>query len=132
MTDELGLTVQPVKTIKFNGQKEYHKAFSALAKIICDSHPHTVVVGLPLNIDDTKGNQIQKVNNFINGLKKYLRQSKINPKDIQWQFCDERYTSEEAKFFFIEHNVPRSKRKDLIDTFAAVFILKRFLAEQND
>jgi len=49
--------------------------------------------------------------------------------NYQWDYYDERCTSEEADAFLLSHDVSRKKRKEVIDKMAAVFILKRYLGE---
>ncbi len=127
-TDALGITVQPLETVFYKDQSEIKKVFAKLQEIISERLPQTIVVGLPLNADGTEGTQVKKVRAFIEGLKKHLASNNFAG-PIQWKFFDERYTSEEAQNFFREHRVDKKRQKELIDTLAAVFILKRYLEE---
>lgn len=132
VTDEWGLTVQPLTTLRYQGIHKIQKVLTALADILASYHPQTVVAGLPYNMDGSEGPQAAKVRAFINSLKNHLSKNGGNPRGTNWQFVDERCTSEEAEEFLREHDVSRKKRKEVIDKMAAVFILQRFLAEQND
>jgi putative Holliday junction resolvase len=90
-----------------------------LTEIIAEENVEAVVVGLPINMDDTEGPQAKTVREFAEKLK-----TKIN---IPVHFQDERLTSFAAdeKLNAIEMS-PREKKKRR-DALAAAQILQAFL-----
>lgn len=128
-TDALGITIQPVRTIRYDGQHKINYLFSELTATITEEHPQLILIGLPLNMDDSEGPQVQKTKTIVQGLKNHLKSKHISPDQFQWDYCDERNTSEDALEFLKDQGLNSAKRKENVDMFAAVFILKRYLNE---
>jgi putative Holliday junction resolvase len=82
-----------------------------------------VVVGLPLNMDGTKGAQADIVLDFVEDLKEYI--------DIPIMLQDERLSSFSAEQKFKAADENRKTRKQKIDAIAAAEILQSFLDEKN-
>ena len=82
----------------------------------------TIVIGLPLNMDGTKGEMALEVEDFAKALQK-LTQAKII-------VSDERLSSVEAERVLLEGNVKRKDRKLLRDGLAATLILQGYLDRQ--
>ena len=55
-TDALGLTVQPVETIVRKEEKKLRRTLARIETLCREMEIGAVVVGLPLNMDDTEGN----------------------------------------------------------------------------
>lgn len=132
LTDELGITIQPLKTIRYQGVQKIKKVLTEILIILLEYKPQIIVVGLPYNMDGSEGSQALKVREFVAALKNHLKKNNIAPNQFQWVFFDERCTSEEAEKFLLEHDVSRKKRKEVLDKMAAVFILQRYLEELSD
>lgn len=128
-TDPLGITIQPITTLRYKGEHDTPRVFKDLCNQIKDLDPIEVVVGLPLNMNGTEGPQAGKVRRFIKGLHNTLKKNEIDPSQMNWVFWDERKTTEQAESFLIEQDVSRAKRKEVIDKMAAVFILQSYLDE---
>ena len=79
----------------------------------------TVVIGLPKNMNNTIGPQAKKVKTFVKELRKHT--------DLYIEYVDERLTTVSATRVLIEQNVSRKKRKDVIDSVAATYILQTYL-----
>lgn len=92
---------------------------SQILKTIETEKIEAVVVGLPLNMDGTKGPQAKTTENFTDQLKKRL--------DIPLHFCDERLSSFAAQEKFAAAEIKGSKKKKLLDAVAAAEILQSFL-----
>ena len=127
ITDALGMTTQPLETLRYKDQTKRHVVFEGLLKNFKEYEPQTVVVGLPLNMDGTEGSQVQFVRDWVSAFQKYLRTQNIDDQNYEWIFHDERCTSQMAESFLLDHDVSRAKRKEVIDKMAAVFILQSYL-----
>ena len=78
-----------------------------------------IVLGLPLNMNDTVGERAEKTLEF-----KSMLERRTGLEVILW---DERLTTVEAEQILIESNVRREERKKYIDKIAAGFILQGYL-----
>lgn len=78
-----------------------------------------VVIGLPKNMNGTIGPRAESVMAFAEALK-----AKI---DVPIHFWDERLSTVEAHKTMIDAGMSRSKRKNKVDSVAAVLILQGFL-----
>ena len=116
ITDELGITAQGLETITSNGNDKI--ILKRLVEIIAQYDIETFVIGNPLNMDGTKSIRSIETENFIHKLKS--RFNKINIVSI-----DERLTTVEAHKTMNFLNINGKKKKQLVDTIAAVYILER-------
>lgn len=132
VSDALGYTAQPLKTLRYKTPVERKSVFIELAKILAEMNIGTLLIGLPLNMNGSEGPQVVKVRVFITALQKFLTKSRTDPATFAWLFWDERLSTAGAERRLIEADVSRSKRKTVIDTMAAVFILQGFLESQID
>jgi len=82
-----------------------------------------VVVGLPLNMDGTRGPQAEKVLGFVEGLRRRLDHVPVVTRD-------ERLTTVEAEEKLREAGVGWKERKRVVDQAAAVVILQEYLDER--
>lgn len=127
-SDEMGWTAQPLKTLRYKNPAERKLLFDELAKIISERQIGVIVTGLPVNMNGSEGPQAGKVRDFMAALQDRLRKLKVDPDRIEWIFWDERLSTSGAERALIQADVSRQKRKDVIDTMAAVFILQGYLA----
>ena len=116
ISDELGLTAQPIKTIKRKSKQEDVKS---LKEIIAEFEIAKIVVGLPKNMDGTLGKQAETTFRWIKDL-----QEEIKIPMITW---DERLSTVGASRVLLEADLSREKRKKVIDKLAAVLILQGYL-----
>ncbi len=82
-----------------------------------------IVMGLPLNMDDTAGPQAKLVTRFADQLKKLV--------DIPIYFQDERLSTFSAKEKLAAADLTRGKKKKRLDAVAAAEILSAFLEQKN-
>jgi len=82
-----------------------------------------VVVGLPLNMDGTRGPQAEKVLGFVEGLRR-----RLGPVPVVTR--DERLTTVEAEEKLREAGLGWKERKRVVDQAAAVVILQEYLDER--
>ena len=127
VSDPLGIIATGVTTIDRVGiRKDTGKVIDYIKEHDCSA----VVIGLPLNLDDSDSVQTQKVRDFRQMLENKLRSSgPLSRVKVDWQ--DERYSTAEAEEVLIEANMSREDRKKIIDRQAAIVILQRYLDRIN-
>ena len=119
MTDALGMTVQPYKTIQRDRESKLRQTLSEIAEIVEQYQIEKIVMGLPLNMDDTEGDRAAKTRDFAEKLK--LRVA------VPIEFTDDRLTTMEAEEILDQSGIPRSEQKKVIDQVAAQLILEQYL-----
>lgn len=123
VSDPLGIIATGVTTIDRVGiRKDTGKVIDYIREYDCSR----VVIGLPLNLDDSDSVQTEKVREFRHMLENKLKSSgSLSKVIVDWQ--DERYSTAEAEEVLIEANMSREDRKKIIDRQAAIVILQRYL-----
>ena len=123
VSDPLGIIATGVTTIERVGiRKDTGKVIDYIREYDCSK----VVMGLPLNLDDSDSVQTEKVREFRRMLENKLKSSgPLSKVTIDWQ--DERYSTAEAEEVLSEANMSREDRKKIIDRQAAIVILQRYL-----
>ena len=116
ISDPLLITAQGLKTIRRESKK---KDIAELKNIIEKYNITKIVIGFPKNMNNTVGPQGKKVLDFVEELKKRI--------DIEIILEDERLTTAIAEKALIRGDVSREKRKKVIDTVAATYILQTYL-----
>ncbi|MBL8188621.1 MAG: Holliday junction resolvase RuvX [Acidobacteria bacterium] len=114
--DELQLAVRPLTTLRHPHLQDAPQHISQLAE---QYDIGTLVVGLPLNMDGTSGEAVEKVNAFVAKLRPLVA--------VPIKFVDERLTSFEADQILREMGVGLKERKARSDEYAAVLILQDYL-----
>ena len=116
LSDLLGITAQEYETIKVLKRDEH---FSRIKEIVQKENVKKILVGMPLNMDGTKGERVREVEKFIEKLKRYV--------NIPIIMRDERLTSVEAEKIMLSLGQKTSKNKEKIDRLAAVLLLENYL-----
>ena len=116
ISDPFLLTAQSLMTIK---RKSKIEDIEIIKYIIKEKEVSKIIVGLPKNMNNTIGPQAKKVKTFVKELRKHT--------DLDIEYVDERLTTVSATRVLIEQNVSRKKRKDVIDSVAATYILQTYL-----
>ena len=119
LTDELLMTAQPLETICRERWNKFRKTLKRLDEIISEYNVEKIVIGKPLNMDDTEGERIERTRIFEEELRKRTGLEIIE--------VDERLTTVEADEILDEMGVPRLERKQYIDKIAATIILESYL-----
>ena len=117
VSDPFGWTAQGVETIR---RKSREADFARLAEIVKQYGAETFVIGMPLNMDGTKGMRAERTEVFAKELLAAFP-------EIAQEFWDERLTTVMAERELIAADVSRKKRKQVIDKMAAVAILQGYL-----
>lgn len=117
-SDELGLTVQPLPSIPNPGPRQFVKR---LREIVRDLGVEKIVMGLPLNMDGTRGEALIRMERLMLDLTKALK--------IPAAGVDERLSTVEALEHWRNMTVRRQKKYRTVDSLAAALILERYLRE---
>ena len=118
ITDELNITVQGLETIHHNGNDKI--VLKRLDEIFNEYNIDTIVIGMPLNMDGSKTFRVEATNKFIHKLK-----CKYNKKKIET--IDERLTTVEAHKTMNFLDVKKTRKRSIVDTISAVYILETYL-----
>jgi putative Holliday junction resolvase len=98
--------------------------FSALQRILDEFEVKRIVLGLPLNMNGTLGQQAQRVQKFAEMLRRMAPHVEI-------EFWDERLSSAASERILINSGMRRNKRRRTIDKVAAAIILQGYLDRQR-
>ena len=118
ITDSLKITVQGLKTINSNGNDK--KILSELDEILKEYEVETIVVGMPYLLNGDKSKRVDMTEKFIHKLKCKYNKIKIVSQD-------ERLTTVQAHKTMNELNIKKDKKKQLVDTISAVYILESYI-----
>ncbi len=119
-SDELGW-VHPVTVIERRGNGP---DIEQVERIFREREAGAVVVGLPLNMDDSEGPAARGARRFAERLRKLL--------NCRVELWDERLTSFEAEQMLQEAGLDSRRRRRVVDQMAAVLILRSFLASDRE
>jgi len=119
LSDSLGITAQRLAVLERRGESNDLDAVAALAQ---DHQAGAVVVGLPLMMNGTVGEQAKKVTAFAEALKRRVA--------CPVHLVDERLTTVQSERALLETDTRRAKRKQVIDQVAAQLILQAYLDGQ--
>ena len=123
VTDPLGLTAQPLETIVRKEENKLRRTLARLEALCREYEAERIVLGLPLNMNDTEGERAQKTRAFGEKLK--LRTG------LPVVYEDERLTTAEAEEILREAKVPAGERKQYLDKMAASLILRSWLEKEE-
>lgn len=122
ITDSLGITAQGLETINNNNSDRV--LLRRLEEIINEYRVERIAIGMPLNLKGEKTVRAEKTEKFIHKLK-----CKFN--NIPIEVIDERLTTVQAHKTMNFLDVNKKKKKDIVDTIAAVYILETYLGKLN-
>ena len=118
ITDPLNITVQGLETIQRNNSDKI--VLRRLDEILNEYEIDTIVVGLPITLKGNKSERTIKTEEFIHKLKcKYNK--------LQIETVDERLTTVEAHKTMNLLNIDKNKKKNMVDTISAVYILENYI-----
>jgi putative Holliday junction resolvase len=122
ISDELRLTVRPLTTIRREKQR-YAQVIERISELVAEHEIATLVVGLPLNMDGSRGAAVERVETFISDLRRSVT--------IPIVTVDERLTSIEADRILREMGVGPRERRARSDEYAASIILQDYIDGQR-
>lgn len=121
VSDPFGKTALPLETYP---RQTFKKDCGTIARLAEEYDAGTIVIGLPLDLENREGPQAKKVRFFEAGLKKFLEQNHFA---IIMEVWDESLSSKEAEAILLEADLSRKKRRKAIDKLAATLILQSYL-----
>lgn len=121
-TKRIGIALSDYLLVLANGHSYIQRtpenaAYDAIYKIAKENNVQKIVVGVPINMDGTKGFQAEDCINFA---------SKLDGYEILYE--DERLTSNEAEENLRRKKIDFRKDKGLVDIESARLILEQYLA----
>jgi putative Holliday junction resolvase len=117
-TDELGLTVQPLPSIRNPGKKNFLKVLRTQIQTL---GVQKIVLGIPVRMDGTHGDSAVRMERLKDMLKAGLK--------IPVAGVEETLSTVEAMEFWKTMNRKQQKKYRTVDSLAAAFILERYLRE---
>lgn len=120
LSDPLGLTAQPLPAIQRRGD---NRDIEAIGKLVRGYSVERVVLGLPLLLDGTEGEQAKRARAFGEKISDRL--------GVPVETWDERMTTVQAERHLIASGVRRKKRKEILDSLSAVLLLQSLLDFRN-
>lgn len=125
--------IYPYKTIFRAKANILRKSIREIVEIIESENITDIVIGLPLNVDGSEGERVDKVKNFSQMLTNGLKNAMFNTStrkgeqcELNVHFQDERLTTVEAKTILQERSIPKTEWKKNIDQIAAEIILQDY------
>ena len=118
ITDELGITAQGLETIHHKGNDKI--VLKRLEELFNQYEVDTIVIGLPINMNGTRSERVEITEKFIHKLKCKFNKLKIIG-------IDERLTTVAAHRTMNYLNVDKHKKKNIVDTISAVYILETYM-----
>lgn len=114
VSDPLGTTAQPLETI----ERDEHTV-PRIERIVRDTGAQRLIVGLPLLMDGSEGEQARLVREFAGVLADRI--------EAPVEFVDERLTTREAREVLSGSRMKNSQKKEASDRIAAALILRSYM-----
>jgi putative Holliday junction resolvase len=118
LSDPLGITAQPVETIKID-EDDGEFGLERLAELVAQHKPVKFILGLPKHMNNDEGLRAEASRNYGRLLSERF--------SLPVEFQDERLTTVQAEKVLIDGGTRRKDRKKFIDKLAAVLILQNYL-----
>lgn len=123
ITDPLNITAQGLETIQRNGTDKI--VLRRLDEILEKYEIDTFVIGMPYNMNGTKTDRAEITEKFIHKLKCKYNKIKI-------ETIDERLTTVAAHKTMNFLDVNKKKKRDIVDTISAVYILEMYINKNKE
>lgn len=120
MSDPLGITAQPLPAIRRQGDR---RDIEAIGVLVREFSVACVVLGLPLMLDGTEGEQAKRARAFGEKIAERL--------GVPVMTWDERMTTAQAERHLIDSGMRREKRKEVRDSLSAAILLQSLLDSRN-
>lgn len=128
-TDPLGMMTYGVETIL---RTTLDRDMGRIVQLVLENDVTEIVVGLPLNMNDTVGPRAEKSISFSKQLTKRLKYSKsLEGRAVPVVLWDERLSTAQAEQLLLEADMSRKKRKTVIDKMAAAAFLQAYLENKK-
>ncbi len=121
VSDETGTLARPYGVYQRQGDEEDAAELAALAQAL---DAEVLVVGLPLNMDGSAGEQARKA--------EALGRAVAAGAALPLELMDERWTSREAERVLVQAGLRGRRRRHVEDALAAVLILQAWLDRRRE
>lgn len=123
ITDPLCITAQGLETIHHNGNDKI--VLKRLEEIIQEYEVEKIIVGMPYQMTGKEADRVEVTKQFIHKLK-----CKFNK--ISIETMDERLTTVAAHKTMNFLEVKKTKKRGLVDTISAVYILEMYMNKNKN
>ncbi len=123
ISDELGITAQGLETIETKGNDKI--ILKKIDELLEKYKIETIVVGMPYSLNGAKTKRTETTEQFVHKLKCKYNKLKIDT-------ADERLTTVQAHKTMNLLNINKHKKKNIVDTISAVYILETYLDKQKN
>ncbi|MBE5858575.1 MAG: Holliday junction resolvase RuvX [Butyrivibrio sp.] len=123
ISDELLLTAQAKEIIRRKEENKLRKTLSRIEELIQEYDVEKIVLGLPLNMDQSESVRSALSEEFRDKLER-----RTSLPVVMW---DERLTTVEADEIMDEVGIKKSERKEYVDMIAAQIILQDYLDNRD-
>ena len=120
VSDELGMMALPLDILSAQSPRQ---VIRDVLRICREKQVAAIVVGLPLNMDGSRGPAAEAVERFVRELRRLG--------ELPVEVWDERMSSRQVERMLIDADVSRAKRKGIVDKLAAQVILQSYLDAQE-
>jgi putative holliday junction resolvase len=120
VSDPLGITAQGIETLE---RRNKRTDFAILERVIRRYEVGEIVVGYPLRMSGSTGNQSEKMAAFAEELRRKF--------ELPVHLWDERLTTAEAHRVLDQTEMSTRRRSEVVDQMAAVLILQSFLEAKS-
>lgn len=119
ISDSLLTIAQPLEIIRRKEANKLRQTLARIEELIVEYEVEEIVLGLPLNMNDTEGERVVLTMEFKEKLER-----RTGLPVATW---DERLTTVEADNAMMEAGIRRENRKEYVDKIAAALILQGYL-----
>ena len=124
LSDPLMITAQPLEIIRRDRENKLRRTFARIEELVIEYDVGLIVLGLPLNMDDTQGERARKTLEFRDSLQRRTGLPVI--------MSDERLTTVEAEEIMKKQGISRDRFHDYVDMIAAGIILSDFMENHRE
>ena len=119
ISDPLLLTAQGIEIIRRKEENKLRQTLARIEELIAEYEVTDIVLGLPLNMDDSEGERAVTSREFKDKIERRT--------GIPVTMWDERLTTVEADEIMNEARIKGKDRKEYVDMIAAQIILEDYL-----
>lgn len=124
LSDELLVTAQPVEIIRRDRENKIRRTLARIEELIVENDVRLIVLGLPLNMDDSAGARADASLEFRDRIERRT--------GLEVVMSDERLTTEEAYEIMDRMGIRRSDRGRYVDMIAANVILQEYMENHRE
>jgi len=129
-SDLMRMFAHPVQTLRVQ-EDQWQQVMDQISTLLNFDEIDTYIVGLPLTLKNNDSASSLRAKRFYEELGAYLIRVYPDTNTYKTLLFDERFSTKSAETVLISADMRRKKRKNIIDTVAAVIILDNYLASEK-